>query len=38
MSKYDKMVANNQAASREKIDCARKAILLLLEEDKQVTV
>ena len=38
MSKYDKMVANNQAASREKIDCARKAILLLLEEDRQVTV
>lgn len=33
MRKYDKMVANNQAASREKIDCARKAILLLLEEE-----
>ena len=38
MSKYSKMVESNQKASKEKIDCAIRAIKEMLEKEEQFLV
>ena len=38
MSKYSKMVETNQKASKEKIDCAIKAIKEMLDKEEQLLV